>query len=205
MNVDMKLLAAIAWVSASLVAASAHAHCDTLDGPVVAAARQALESGKLSPALAWVQAKDEDEIRSAFQKAQQVRSSGGAARELADSYFFETLVRVHRVGEGAAYTGLKPAGHTEPPVAAADQAIATGRLQPLTRLIGERTQQGLQRHFDQTLAKKKHGPEDVAAGRAYSKAYVEFVHYAERLYNAAEALAPEAAPAPTTATPKHTH
>ena len=41
------------------------------------------------------------------------------------------------------------------------------------------------------MAKRKYEPDDVEAGRAYSSAYVEFVHYAERLYNAAETQAPE--------------
>jgi hypothetical protein len=43
------------------------------------------------------------------------------------------------------------------------------------------------------LAKKKYAPNDVESGRAYSNAYVEFVHYAERLYAATESLSPDAA------------
>lgn len=177
--------AAIAW------SAVASAHCDTLDGPVVAAARKALDTGNANLVLVWVQSKDEAEIRTALQKARSVRKAGGDARELADRYFFETLVRVHRAGEGAAYTGLKPAGAVEPPVAAADKAIASGTLQPLARLISERMEGGLHQHFEQVMAKKNYGPDDVQAGRGYASAYVEFVHYAERLYEAAESLAPE--------------
>ena len=184
--------------------AAAGAHCDTLDGPVVAAARKALDSGNVNLVLVWVQKKDEGELRQAFQKARNVRKAGGEAKELADTYFFETLVRVHRAGEGAAYTGLKPAGTIEPAVAAADKAIESGKLQPLGRLISERTEKGLHAHFGAVTEKKKYNPNDVEAGRAYSSAYVEFVHYAERLYDAAETLAPEhvAKPAPA---PAHTH
>jgi hypothetical protein len=88
-------------------------------------------------------------------------------------------------------TGLKPAGEVEPAIAAADQAIASGKLQPLGTLVAERMEKGLHGHFEQVMAKKRYSPDDVAAGRAYSSAYVEFVHYAERLYEAAEAMAPE--------------
>jgi hypothetical protein len=137
-----------------------------------------------------VKKNEEAEVRNAFQKARNVRKAGGEAKELADTYFFETLVRVHRAGEGAAYTGLKPAGTIEPSVAAADRAIETGKLEGLARLIFERTEKGLHGHFDEVMAKKKYNPNDVEAGRAYSSAYVEFVHYAERLYGAAETLAP---------------
>ena len=88
----------------------AYAHCDTLDGPVIKAARQALETGNVDLVLVWIQPKDEAEIRSAFAKTLEVRKQGDAAKELADMYFFETLVRIHRAGEGFPYTGLKPAG-----------------------------------------------------------------------------------------------
>ena len=121
---------------------------------------------------------------------------------MADSYFFETLVRIHRAGEGAPFTGLKPAGTVEPPVAAADKALETGRLQPLAKLIADRNEKGLHDHFERVMAKKTYAPGDVEAGRTYSNAYVEFVHYAERLYGAAEMLAPDA---PAKAPTAHTH
>ena len=191
----VSLLAALAWT------APAQAHCDTLDGPVVSAARNALDTGNANLVLVWVQKNDEAAIREAFQRTRNVRKAGGEAKELADLYFFETLVRVHRAGEGAAYTGLKPAGTVEPPVAAADRAIETGKLQGLATLISGRTEKGLHGHFEQVMAKRKYNPNDVEAGRAYSSAYVEFVHYAERLYDAAETLAPEHAQK----APAHTH
>ncbi len=184
------LAAALAW------AAPAQAHCDTLDGPVVGAARNALDTGNVNLVLVWVQQKDEAGIRDAFQKTRNVRKAGGEAKALADMYFFETLVRLHRAGEGAGYTGLKPAGMVEPPVAAADKAIETGNLQPLGKLVSDRMEKGLHGHFEQVMAKSKYNPNDVEAGRAYSSAYVEFTHYAERVYNAAEITAPEAVAAP---------
>jgi len=180
------LAVALAWSAPAL------AHCDTLDGPVVASARQALDSGNVNPVLAWVQREDEAQIRTAFQRTLNVRKAGGETRELADHYFFETLVRVHRAGEGAAYTGLKAAGTIEPPVAAADKAIEAGRLEGLAKVISDRTQKGLHEHFRQVMSKKRFDLNDVAAARAYSSAYVEFVHHAEPLYDAAETMAPEA-------------
>jgi hypothetical protein len=201
MKTRNRLISALALATALAWTAPAYAHCDTLDGPVVSAARQALGNGNVNLVLVWVQKGDEAEIRNAFQRASSVRKAGGEARELADRYFFETLVRIHRAGEGAAYEGLKPAGTVEPPVAAADKAIDSGRLQGLAKLIADRVEKGLHEHFDQVMAKKKYNPNDVEAGRAYSSAYVEFVHYAERLYDAADTLAPEAAKAPAA----HTH
>ncbi len=187
MKLSMGVLAAsvaavLAW------SGPAAAHCDTLDGPVVTAARKSLDSGDVSAVLAWVQQGDEREIRQAFDRARAVRKTGGAAKDLADSYFFETLVRVHRAGEGAPYTGLKAEG-VEPSIAAADRALATGKLEPVATMLTERTHQGLHRQFERVLAKKTFDPKDVEAGRAYVGAYVQYVHYVEGLYNAADAAA----------------
>lgn len=149
-----KLAAAIPVALALAWSAPASAHCDTLDGPVVSAARKALETGNVNLVLVWVQKNDEAELRNAFQRTRNVRKAGGEAKELADLYFFETLVRVHRAGEGAAYTGLKPTGTIEPPVAAADRAIENGKLEALAKLIFERIETGLHRQFDEVMAKK---------------------------------------------------
>ena len=183
----------IAALSLGLLAlpGTASAHCDTLDGPVVAAARKALDTGNVNLVLVWVQKKDDAEIRKHFDKTVAVRKAGGQAKELADMYFFETLVRIHRAGEGAGYTGLKPAGRIEPPIAAADKALESGKLQEVAKLISKRNEEGLHRHFEDVMKKKKYNPNDVAAGRAFAAAYVEFTHYVERLYDAAETLAPE--------------
>jgi hypothetical protein len=171
---------ALAWGTA------AQAHCDTLNGPVVNEARKALDTGNVNLVLGWVQKKDEAEIRDAFQKVSAVRKTNAAAKELADMYFFETLVRVHRAGEGAPYTGLKPAGEPEPPIAAADKSLETGKLEPVAKLVNERVEQGLHKKFEAVSARKKFTPGDVAAARAYASAYVDYTHYVERLYDTAE-------------------
>lgn len=172
-----------AWL---LAPSPALAHCDGMDGPVVKAAQKALEAGNVNLVLIWVPAKDEAEIRIAFEKTLAVRKLSPAARDLADRYFFETLVRVHRAGEGAPYTGLQPAGRDlGPAIPAADRALETGSVEPLLRLLTDAMQARLREHFQHAREKKNFNPDDVAAGREYVRAYVEFIHYAERLYEAA--------------------
>ncbi len=165
----------------------AWAHCDTLDGPVVTAARAALEKGDPTPVLKWVQPQAEAEIRAAFQKTLIVRAKGPEARELADMYFFETLVRIHRAGEGAPYTGLKPAGTDPgPAVAAADQALADGNVDRVIRLVNDTTAGGIRAAYTRVAEAKQHAEESVEAGRAFVAAYVNYVHYVEGLHALAE-------------------
>lgn len=161
------------------------AHCDGMDGPVVKAAQKALETGNVNLALIWVQKADEIEVRKAFDQTMTVRNLSPEAKTLADRYFFETLVRLHRAGEGAPYTGLKPAGRDlGPAIPAADKALEDGTVEPLLKLVNGATEKGLREHFRRVLEKANFNKDNVEAGRAYVKAYVEFVHYAERLYEA---------------------
>ncbi len=161
------------------------AHCDTLDGPVVQTAVKALEKGDVTPVLKWVKKEDEGEIRDLFKKTLAVRSKGPEAKELADRYFLETLVRLHRAGEGAPYTGLS-AGPAEPIIAAADKSLETGSADHLIKHASEKVASGIRKRFAHTLEKKKHSEESIGAGREFVEAYVEFTHYVERLFNDAK-------------------
>jgi hypothetical protein len=193
-------LSALAVMALGFASPSA-AHCDGLDGPVVAAARTALDSGDPNSVLIWVQPKDEAEIRAAFAQAVDVRKLGPSAKAMADTYFFETLVRLHRAGEGAPYTGLKPAGRDlGPAIPLADKAVASGSDRELGAFIEKSVSEGLHAHFADLQRKRNFGPGDLAAGRAYVASYVTFVHYVEGLHQAAEAKTgghyPEADAAP---------
>jgi hypothetical protein len=167
---------------------SASAHCDTLDGPVVQSAKAALEKGDVTPVLKWVKPDDEKVIRETFAKTSKARAAGKEAREIADLYFFETLVRVHRAGEGVAYTGLKPAGSVEPGIAAADKALETGTADELAHNTAKAIGEGIMKRYAEVAEKRKHADESVAAGRAYVAAYVSYIHFVEAV--AALAAAP---------------
>ncbi len=164
------------------------AHCDTLDGPVVKTAKAALEKGDVTPVLKWIKKDDEKEIKDLFQKTLTVRSKGREAQELADMYFFETLVRIHRAGEGAPYTGLKPAGAVEPAVLEADRALESGSADNLVKLVTDASAIGIRERFHKAYEARKHADHSVEAGREFVEAYVEFTHYVERLHMDATAV-----------------
>lgn len=157
-----------------------HAHCDTMNGPVIVTAQTALEKGDVTPVLKWVKREDEEEIRRVFKEVLKVRKKGPEAKGLADRYFFETLVRLHRAGEGAPFTGLKLAEPDEG-VEAADKALETGVADGLVKTLITAAEAGIREHFEKTLDKKKHADESVVAGREYVEAYITYVHFVERL------------------------
>ena len=187
----MRMLMVAALVLLALPPRAARAHCDTLDGPVVKDAREALEAKDVTPVLKWVRPADETEVREAFRQALAVRAPGGEARTLADRYFFETLVRVHRAGEGVAFTGLQPAGvAVDAGIAATDAALGSGSPEALVRLVAGDVEMGLRTRYARAAALRAHAGESVSRGREYVAAYVDLMHYAERLMQAASPSAP---------------
>jgi len=163
-----------------------YAHCDGIDGPVVLAAKEALTTGNVNLVLIWVSESDEKEVRHIFDQTLRVRELNEDAKSLADNFFFESLVRIHRAGEGAPYTGLKPAGRDlGPAIPAADRAVASGSTQELFELLKKEIQNGLHVRFKEVQEFKEFDKNHIKAGRDFVKAYVSFLHYIEPLYKMA--------------------
>ena len=170
----------IVTVLAAMKPVNVQAHCDTAEGPAVTDGRRALETGNLNYALKWIPADGEGELRDVFEKAMKVRPLGVEAAELADRLFLETMVRIHRMGEGVGFTGIQPVGtQIDPVVKAADDAIAVGSDEDLLPMVPQERRAELDQRFQAALAIKNFDVDDVAAGRRYLAAYVSFFKYAE--------------------------
>ena len=176
----MLLLVAIATALTLGIYSFAAAHCDTLDGPVIQDARKALEAKDVTPVLKWVKQKDEKVVRAAFAKA--LSAKGKKNADAAENQFFATLVKIHRAGEGAPFTGLKPAGEVEPAIAEADKALASGSSDALVKLVTDDVAAGIRKRYEHAAATYKHKDESVEQGREFVEAYVEYTHYVERLH-----------------------
>ena len=178
-----------------VLARPASAHCDTTRGPVVTAAREALEANDANLVLHWVRPEDEAVIRSAFEHTIKVRALGPEAKDLADHYFFETLVRIHRAGEGAPYTGLTD-GEPEPIIAATDRALEQGSALELEQQLVSTVKAGLAERFAAARAAKDFRTGDIAGGRAFVGAYVPLTHWVEGVFTAASGAGEHHAAAP---------
>ena len=158
-------------------------HCDSLDGPVVVAARQALVAADVDVVLPFVHAEGEAEVRDAFDRALKVRELGPEARDLADRWFFETTVRVHRAGEGAGFAGLKPAGlDVGPVIPAAEQALKTGVADDLKAVLCDSVREAVTERHRHAMALKRHADEDVVSARAWVEAMLGLQVWAHGVY-----------------------
>ena len=146
-------------------------HCDSLDGPVVTAARKALDASDVDLILPFVHAAGEAEVRDAFERSLKARALGPEAEEVADRWFFETAVRVHRAGEGAPYTGLKPAGlDVGPVIPAAERALASGSPEELVDALCASVSDQVVRRHHHAMTLQAHASDSVERAREYVEA-----------------------------------
>ena len=166
-------------------------HCDSMDGPVVKAASQALASGKIELVLPFVPEDGEAEVIRTFKQVLPLHQQATEVQEVADLHFFETVVRIHRAGEGAPYTGLKPAGLNEGPVIpVAERAIESGSPEELIGLLSETVRAEVTERLARAMELKRRAAEnseDVASARAYTEAMLGLQVWSHKLYLAATA------------------
>lgn len=158
-------------------------HCDTKDGPVVKAAQKALDQANVDLILPYVKKDGEDEIKNVFKKVMEARKIGGVAKEIADLYFFETVVRIHRAGEGAPYTGLKPAGlDTGPIIPIAEKVIDTSEVEPLIKKLSDTLEEEIKKRFNHLQHLKKHVNKNVDSAREYIEEMLGLQVWSHKLY-----------------------
>jgi hypothetical protein len=168
-------------------------HCDTMDGPVVKAATRALEAEDVTLALPYVPADAEEEVKRCFASVVELRAQGDRARELADRHFFETVVRLHRAGEGAPFTGLKPAGLDPGPVIpVAERAIETGSADELVGVLCDTVAERARAQLRTVIELREQANGDLEANRRYVSAMLGLQVWAHKLHECAESAPHEA-------------
>ena len=189
----LTVLVAGVLIAALGTARPVQAHCDSEQGPVAAAARDALEKGDVKLILPYVKPEAENELIAAFKQSLAVRKTGGEAKKLADRYFVETAVRLHRAGEGAPYTGVTDES-TPKAILIADKAMASGSLEETHTLLDQAMKNGIDEKY-QAVVKARAEAEKlgtVEAHRERVEAELIFEKYVYELFTLASSELPHA-------------
>ncbi|HEU4492771.1 MAG TPA: DUF6448 family protein [Rubrobacteraceae bacterium] len=162
-------------------------HCDSMDGPVVKAAMKALDTRDVTTILPFVPKQGETEVTETFEKVLVARAQSPEAQEVADKQFFETVVRIHRAGEGAPFTGLKPAGLSHGPVVpVAEKAIEDGSSEDLLKLLTSAVEEQTRGRFEHVMhLKREASGKGVKEKREYVEAMLGLEVYSHKLYECA--------------------
>jgi hypothetical protein len=179
----MRLILVCSIVFAATVCSPrAAAERDLADEIVAQAARDALRTGDFTPIVIWVQKPQEQALHAAFRQTQAVRVLNREARELADEYFVDVAVRLHREAERDLFDG--------PARRAATRALAEHDGEIVVDVIVDRMRANLRARLRDVAQRRDFARGDVAGGRAYVASYTAFLRYAAALYAAATAPLP---------------
>lgn len=159
----------------------ASAHCDSYDGPVIKDAMVALEQQNVELVLKWVEPKYEGVITDKFNQTLRLLGSNEEVNEVVRAHFLETLVRLHREGEGASFTGLKPMGSMTLMVGMADNSLEVNNIDVVADKVASHLVEVLKERFAKAFELSKTKDNSVEQGRAYVEAYVEYTHTMEAL------------------------
>jgi hypothetical protein len=188
--------------AALMTPTTASAHCDSEKGPVAQAALKALEANNVNLVLPYVQPDAEAELTAAFKHVMQVRKEGGTSKELADRYFLETAIRLHRLGEGASYEGMT---HEAVPasILTADKAMASGSLAPIYKMLDQAIRKSVEEKYHAVVKAREDAARlgTVEAYREQAEAELMFEKFIYELYTSASLAQPHA----EGQAPAHTH
>lgn len=112
-----------------------------------------------------------------------VRGLAPEARDVAGRLFFETVVRLHRAGEGAPYTGLKPPGLSVGPVIPlAERAVETGSADEVQKFLTAVLGSELERRLELVNTLKAGKARSTDDARQYVEAMLGFEVYSDRVF-----------------------
>lgn len=177
-----KLILLFGFVISFLIPQSLFAHCDSYDGPVIQDALKALDQNKVALVMKWIDEKHEPEIEKLFKKTIKYKKLDQEVYQLLEKHFLETLVRVHREGEGEPYTGLKPAGSTSEIIQLTDTALREDDIESFLQELNGHTGKVVREKYEKVGALKPVKDNSIAQGRAYVAAYVDYTHTIEALH-----------------------
>lgn len=162
---------------------NALAHCDSYDGPVIKDALKALETNDPALVMKWIEAKHEKEVADLFSKTMKYKTADKEIYSLLEKHFLETLVRIHREGEGEPYTGLKPAGSTKQIIQLTDTALADKDLQTLLEKFNGHVGKIFKEKYEKVIQLEKDKDQSAEKGRAFVAAYVNYTHTIEKMHD----------------------
>jgi len=158
-------------------------HYDARNGPVMKAAKMALETGNVNYVLIWVPEESENQLKNLLEKTFCKRRAQKDVHDVTIDWYFQMVSRLHRSGERVLYTCMKPDGLDESPIVPkVERAIEIGDVEEIIGGIPNTKEGDLRQRFRHVMNKRNYDVNNIAAGRAYVSAFIDFIVYVHNLY-----------------------
>lgn len=155
---------------------------DVIQGPVVKAAKMALETGNVNYILIWLPEESENTLKNLLEKTCCKRSSRMNMQNQAYDWYFATVNRFFSTSRSYDYLKTQFGGLAEKPlVLKVDTAIESGNFEEIRDIIPITHEADAKQRFLHVMNMRNYPVNDIAAGRAYVSAFFDFNRYVHDL------------------------
>ena len=153
-------------------------HPHSRNGLLMKAAQMALVTGNVNYVLIWVPEKSENTLKNLLEKTCCERNARKNMQNCAIDWYFDTVCRYFSANKGALYTYLKHGGPDESLIALkVERTIEIGNFEEIIGIIPNTHAADVRERFHHVMDKSNYDRNNIAAGRAYVSAFIDFLTY----------------------------
>lgn len=146
------------------------------NGPVMRAAKMALETGNVDYILIWVPEESANTLKNLLEKTCCERTTRRKARNHSVEWYMQTINRLHseyfRPHDLNISTKTAEERRT---ILQVEKACETGNFDEIATVMQVTSDEEIRRRFNEVLDKSDYDVDNIAAGRAYVSAFTDFI------------------------------
>jgi hypothetical protein len=152
------------------------------DGPVISAAKRALETGNAHYILIWIPEESENTVKNLLEKAYCERYTQKNAYNHIVDWYFETINHLHSVHYGPYNLTISTKAPEEKTIIfLVERTCESGNFEEITTVIQDTPSGEMRQRFNDVMKKRNYGVENIAAGRVYVSAFTDFIAFVNNL------------------------
>ena len=152
------------------------------NGPVMSAAKRALDTGKAHYILIWIPEESENTLKNLLEKVCCERNIRRDAHDHIVDWYFETINRLHSVNYGPHNLNISTKAPEEKEIVfLVERACESGNFKEITTVIPDTPAGEIRQRFNDVMKKRNYGVENIAAGRVYVSAFTDLIAFVNNL------------------------
>jgi hypothetical protein len=146
------------------------------NGPVMRAAKMALETGNADHILIWVPEESENTLKNLLEKTCCERTTQRKARNHSIEWYLQTINRLHSEYYRPHDLNISTKTPEErKTILLVERACETGNFDEIATVMQITSDEEIRQRFNDVLNKSNYDMDNIAAGRAYVSAFTDFI------------------------------
>jgi hypothetical protein len=152
------------------------------NGPVIRAAKMAMETGNASYILIWLPKEAENTLKNLLERTYCENRTRKNTQNHSIDWYFKSVNRLHSRYGWPDYPGMKFKETDEETIALmVERAFESGNFEEINSIIPLNHSGDARERFHKVMMKRNYSVDDIAAGRVYVSAFIAFIVYLHNL------------------------